>query len=458
VYHDTGSALFGVPGLRVTDADPGQGGAVEIWAVTGWEGASACPDCGTESSRVHDVVVTCPKDVRRAGDPVELNWVKRRLKCVNEACGRRTFTERVPAVPPGCRVLPRLKEQCAGEVADRGLTPAEAARHAGVSRPVAQDAFTARAEEMLEPDPEPVAHLGIDEHRRGRPRWRKDEETGKYVQLADRWHVNFCDLSARQGMLGQVEGRTADDAAYWLLSAPPAWRDRVEVVAIDMCSVFASAVKRALPQALVAVDLFHVVQLAVKALGDVRRRATREKYGRRGKKGDPEYGLKGLLSRNLENLPADKFEKVIETLDADGHGQQVLLAWIAKEKLRDALNLRARISGSRPCERQVRDRLFAFYDWCAQNEAVPELVTLAGTVARWEDEIVTAVLTGVTNATSESLNRIAKLEARMAYGFRNPENQRRRVRIACTRGTRRRSPTATSNTKQSVINRKQVPG
>ena len=425
MYHDTGSALFGVPGLRVTDAGPGPGGAVEVWAVTGWEGASVCPGCGTGSSRVHDVVVTCPKDVRRAGDPVELNWVKRRLKCVNASCSRRTFTERVPAVPPGCRVLPRLKEQCAGEVADRGLTPAEAARHAGVSRPVAQDAFTARAQQMLEPDPEPVVHLGIDEHRRGRPRWRKDEETGKYVQLADRWHVNFCDLSGRQGMLGRVEGRTADDAAYWLLSAPPAWRDRVEVVAIDMCSVFASAVKRALPQALVAADLFHVVQLAVKALGDVRRRATREKYGRRGKKDDPEYGLKGLLSRNLENLPPDKFEKIIEILDADGHGQQVLLAWIAKEKLRDALNLRARISGSRPCQRQVRDRLFLFYDWCAQHEDIPELVTLAGTVARPEDEIVTAVLTtGVTNATSESLNRIAKLEARMAYGFRNPENQR----------------------------------
>jgi hypothetical protein len=31
-----------------------------------------------------------------------------------------------------------------------------------------------------------------------------------------------------------------------------------------------------------------------------------------------------------------------------------------------------------------------------------------------------SVLTGVTNATSESLNRIAKLEARLAYGFRNP--------------------------------------
>jgi transposase len=42
-----------------------------------------------------------------------------------------------------------------------------------------------------------------------------------------------------------------------------------------------------------------------------------------------------------------------------------------------------------------------------------------------------------SNATSESLNRLAKLEARLAYGFRNPLNQRRRVRIACTRGNRR---------------------
>ncbi len=59
-----------------------------------------------------------------------------------------------------------------------------------------------------------MAHLGIDEHRPGRPRRRRDEETGRYVQVADRWHVNFCDLSGSQGMLGQVQGHTADDAAY----------------------------------------------------------------------------------------------------------------------------------------------------------------------------------------------------------------------------------------------------
>jgi hypothetical protein len=56
--------------------------------------------------------------------------------------------------------------------------------------------------------------------------------------------------------------------------------------------------------ATLAVGLFHVVQLAVKTVGDVRRRVVRARYGRRGRSGDPEYGIKGLLVRNLEHLPA----------------------------------------------------------------------------------------------------------------------------------------------------------
>ena len=128
-----------------------------------------------------------------------------------------------------------------------------------------------------------------------------------------------------------------------------------------------------------------------------------------------------------------------------------------ERKLRDALNLRARITGPVPCERQVRDRLFCFYDWCAQNDDIPELVSLARTVLRWEDEIVAAVITGITNATAESLNRLANLEARLAYGFRNPRNQQRRVRMACTRGCRRRSRTATIIRTRTVTGRKPHP-
>ena len=416
---DTASLLLGISGVTVAGAEEEHDGLLTVWADASVR--VPCPGCGEFSEKVHEYVTTRPRDIRSGNRAVRLFLRKRRLECGNGKCRRGTFTEWVPQVPPRCQVTRRLLEHCGNEVADRGITPFEAARHNGVSWPTAYGAFKEKAEKILPGSPEPVLHLGIDEHRRGRARW----------------HTCFYDLSGDQGLLGQVEGRTADDAAYWLAGAEQDWRDAVEYAAIDMCTICKSAVTRMLPEAKIAVDLFHVVQLAVKAAGDVRRRAIRELYGRRGKSGDPEYGIRHLLEKNLENLSPEQFEKVIEVLDATGPGQQVLLAWIAKEKLRDALNTRARVTGSVPCERQVRDRLFAFYDWCAQNEQVTALTALAGTVSRWEREIVTAVLAGVTNARSESLNRIAKLEARQAYGFRNPANQRLRVRIACTRGTRR---------------------
>jgi transposase len=458
VFQDTASVLFGVEGLQVTDAQALPDGTLEVWAVTGDPAAAACPDCGTVSGRRHDTVLTRPRDVRRGPGPVAVCWVKHRWKCDEPGCDRKTFTERVPQVPLRCRLTARLREQAGTEVTERGITPSEAARHAAISWPVAHAAFAAAADPVLEQAPAPVADLGIDEHRRGRPRWRIDEDTGEYELLADRWHTCFFDLSGEQGLLGQVQGRTADDAAYWLAQATPAWRDAVRVVAIDMCSIYASAVRRMLPGARIAVDLFHVVHLAVKMTGDVRRRVVRGKYGRRGRSGDPEYGIKNLLVRNLEQLSPAQFAKVAGVLQADPGGQEIAAAWIGKEKLRHALNLRARVTGSVPCERNLRDRLFAFYDWCACNDDIPELLSLARTISRWEDEIICAVLTGITNATSESLNRLAKLEARLAYGFRNPENQRRRVRIACTRGTKRPSRTATARRTRQVTGQKPHPG
>jgi transposase len=78
--------------LQVTDVEAGPGGAIEVWAVTDYEAARACPDCGMVSDRVHETVVTRPRDVRRAGDVVGLRWVKYWRKCGNPACPRQTFT------------------------------------------------------------------------------------------------------------------------------------------------------------------------------------------------------------------------------------------------------------------------------------------------------------------------------------------------------------------------------
>jgi transposase len=48
----------------------------------------------------------------------------------------------------------------------------------------------------------------------------------------------------------------------------------VQVVAIDMCTVFKAAVRASLPHAALVVDRFHVAQLANAALTEVRRRVT----------------------------------------------------------------------------------------------------------------------------------------------------------------------------------------
>lgn len=46
-------------------------------------------------------------------------------------------------INPGCRITARLREQAGHEVAGRGITPAETARHAGISWPIAHAAFAA---------------------------------------------------------------------------------------------------------------------------------------------------------------------------------------------------------------------------------------------------------------------------------------------------------------------------
>jgi transposase len=50
-----------------------------------------------------------------------------------------------------------------------------------------------------------------------------------------------------------------------------------------------------------------------------------------------------------------------------------------------------------------------------------------------------AAQSGITNAASEGVNRLIKLEARNAFGFRNPTNQRLRSRCASIRAFWRRT-------------------
>jgi transposase len=168
VVNDT-TRLLGLDGLAVVGVGGDPDGPV-VHLVTADERARHCPDCGTPARRSKGRRVTRPRDLLVGGRRPRLVWTKRRWRCDDAACRRRSFTESVPAVPPRKRLTTRLRASAGAAVADQGRTVVQAARDHDVSWPVTAEAFTDHARTVLPAQPEPVQALGIDEIRRGRPR------------------------------------------------------------------------------------------------------------------------------------------------------------------------------------------------------------------------------------------------------------------------------------------------
>ena len=426
--HDGTTILFGLPGVRVRELerDPWLGRVVHV--VTDDETAAACPACGVFSTSVRQRRTTRPVDLPYGEERLAVRWHKVQYACREKPCPRKAFTESIGELPAGARVTGRLRRAAARAVgAGQAVSGAVAAF--GISWATVHDAFAAHADALLT-TPGPVRVLGIDETRRGRPTWVQDPESGKW-RLSERFETNFVDLTGTQGLLGQTAGRTTKTVTGWLDGLGQDWKDAVAIVAMDPCATYRRAVQQALPHAIIVADHFHVVRLANQALTEVRQRVTRDQTGRRGLKKDPVWANRRRLLRGRERLTDKAFATMWNGLiDHDDTGQ-VLTAWIAKEELR-ALLATARRGAVRT---DVAHRLFRFYSWCADAD-IPELSRLATTVAAWWPQIEAFLQTRVTNAATEGTNHLIKDAARVAFGFRNLANQRRRVRFACTRRNR----------------------
>ena len=134
-----------------------------------------------------------------------------------------TMRRLIPEVPAGTRLTGRLRRSVAHQIGE-GLAVSVASLGL-MSWPIAHAAFIKHADAQLA-EPEPVRVLGIDETRRGRPRWSQDSDSGKWVKL-ERFETNFVDLSGPQGLLGQASGRKKSNVVEWLDARGQAWKDQV---------------------------------------------------------------------------------------------------------------------------------------------------------------------------------------------------------------------------------------
>jgi transposase len=375
-----------------------------------------CPDCGVVAGAVKDRPVMRLKDLPACGQSVELWWRKRRLICAEPLCPRRSFTQASTAVRARGRLTERLREQLAAAIASSNRAVSDVAAEYGVSWPTAHKALIAAAARWL-PEPAPTSRLGIDETRFRSVRWILDGITWK---RSDPWLTSFVDCS-RDGpgsLLGLAPGRTGGCVREWLAEQIEAFRAAIEIVVIDPSAPYASGIRAALPNALIAVDKWHLVALANQMVTEVRQRVTRDLLGRRGTVADPVWVNRRLLLTGAEHLSAKQWRRLDAMLDRCDPTKEIGAAWAVKERLRLLL-----VEHEPP---KIRRRLADFYE-AAIDAAMPETTRLAQTIQAWWPAILVALTHEVSNARTEGFNRIIKQTKRVGCGYRNMINYQRRI-------------------------------
>jgi len=429
------SRLLDLGGLAVDRVASDAFGGRVVHLVTADECASVCPSCGVPSVSLKGLVCTRPRDIPYGTRVLRLIWHKRRWRCKERLCPRASFTESLPAVRARSRLTTRLRTELGYAIAEQGRVVSESAAHYGVDWSIVHAAFVEHVKVPLAAPLPPVKVLGIDETRRGKPVWAQDPDTGRWVLVRDRWHTGFVDADGTGGLLAQVEGRSSAATIAWLNAQPEIWRAAITHVTIDLSASYAKAVRDSLPGAMLVADRFHLVALANDMLTQVRQRVIRESCGRRGRKTDPAWAARRRLLTGHERLRPETFAKMWNSLiDTGDAGVQILQAYTVKEELRSLLAL----AGTNPERHVIRRRLDSFYQQAAASDA-PEAHRLAATIEAWWPAVEAGLLTGYSNSRSEGYNRLAKHQGRNAFGFRNPVNQRRRIRWSCTRQYRRAS-------------------
>jgi transposase len=420
---DPTSLLLGLDTFAVADVMRVADGIVQVVIETRSREA-ACPQCGVLSSRVKDRPLVRVKDLPACGQQVALWWRKRRLVCAEPKCARRSFTQVSEAIPARSRLTVRLREQVAKAIAVSNRAVAEVGREYGISWPTAHRALIAAAASWL-PPPEPTPVLGIDETRARSVRWVLEPAGWR---RSNPWMTSFVDARPdRPGvLLGLTPGRSGACVVDWLAEQTPAFRDGITTVVIDPSAPYASGIRRALPAARIAVDKWHLVRLANEALTQVRQRVTRERHGRRGTLDDPVWAHRRMVLTGGDRLSARQIKRLKAVLRTDDPTGEIGAAWAVKERLRMLL--------TEHDPDRIRHRLWQFYDAAARAD-IPETTRLATTIETWWPAVLVALREDVTNARTEGFNRVIKQTKRVACGFRNMTNYRRRimVHIALTR-------------------------
>ena len=407
---DAASILFNLEGHVVLSAERSGAGRTVLIEPVAREGA--CPDCGVLSSRVQARPVHRVRDLQCGGETLEVRVRKRRLACLEPQCPRRSFVLATEQIPLRSRLTSRLVAGIVADLSTELRAVSRVAAASGVSWTTAMRLMEHTAVLDGGVDRRLVRRLGVDEHRFRRVRYLKND-AGKLTRV-EPWSIVFTDLDTGE-ILDIVDGRRGQAVREWIGARPRWWRNRVELVAMDMSAEFRRAVRKVLPKASITVDHWHVVARANQMVTEVRRRRAHELHGRRGRATDPAWKYRKLLTCNQENMSCAQRGRMQEIIASD---LELGVVWGIKEHVRQLLK-------ANHIDRF--HRAWAELENAVKATRMREARSLFLTLKMWRKELLTFCRSRVTNARSEAANLSAKNLKRAARGYRNHEHYRLRL-------------------------------
>ena len=196
---------------------------------------------------------------------------------------------------------------------------------------------------------------------------------------------------------------------------------KLTAVTMDMGEGYAKSVRQHAPQAVIAIDNYHVVQLATKALDEVRR----EHWNELRQAGD-KHAAKGFKDARWSLLknPQDLTDRQTDTLAAlHAAGGKIPRAWAMKEMVRaifaPGLN-----------EHTVAKLIDRLLSRLSRSRLKP-FVRLGRTIRKHRQGILAARRLKLSNARAEALNNRVKLIVRRAYGFHSANAALALVHLTC---------------------------
>ena len=373
---------FRVIQLAFQDESPGSRIEVRI----AWKALRGrrCPNCHRRCRSIRGRRERCWDDLPWGPHPVRIRYQLLRLRCPR--CG--LATEAVPFADSYSRATRRLRNQIAIDCQSMPTSHA-AVRHA-VSWGKARRSERAFLEEWdaRRPRHRP-RYLGADEIQRSKGQ--------KY------WTV-LSDL-VRGQVIGLAKDRT-QEALEGLLDTSLDARQRASVKAccIDMAKPYINAIQKALPEAEIVFDKFHVLQHASKAIDEVRRaeffRAgdVMRAYGR---------GKRWLLLKRWDNLDREERGSLKELFHAN---RRLYKAYLMREQLDRLWTYKT--------ENGVTSFLLRWIK-ALRWQRLPEMQKLARTLVAHLDGILAYTRHQVRFGVVEGVNSIIKVVLRKARGMRD---------------------------------------